>query len=79
MDIHFKLAFVISLVYLVTKFLEMRFVMKKNKDMKVLFRDSLLVYFSVVVGEFMMHQLTPMSEMMSGGNATKAFTNAPNF
>ena len=79
MDIHFKLAFIIALVYLVTKFLEMRFIIKENKEVKVLFRDSLLVYFSVVVGEFLLGQLTPLSELMNGGNDAKAFTNAPNF
>ena len=39
---------VISFVYLVFKFLEMRFVLKEKKPMKVLFRDTLIVYISVV-------------------------------
>ena len=41
---------VISFVYLVFKFLEMRFVLKEKKPMKVLFRDTLIVYISVVLG-----------------------------
>ena len=78
MDLHFKLAFVISLIFILTKFFEMRFILKENKEMKLLLRETLVVYFSVVLGQFILNQLTPLSEMMVGGDA-KAFTNKPNF
>ena len=47
----FVLAAVIAIVYIVFLFLEMRFILKENKPLKTLFRDGLLVYLSVLLGE----------------------------
>ena len=49
---NFVFAGVISVVYIVFLFLEMRFIVKENKPVKYLLRDGLLVYLSVLVGEF---------------------------
>ena len=38
----------------------MRFVDKESKPLKLLIRDSLLVYFSVVSGSFIIDQLKPV-------------------
>ena len=38
----------------------MRFVDKESKPLKLLIRDSLLVYFSVVSGSFILDQLKPV-------------------
>ena len=60
MDNIFFIACIISLVFLVFKFIEMRFVDKESKPLKLLIRDSLLVYFSVVSGTFILDQLKPV-------------------
>lgn len=67
---------VISFVYLVFKFLEMRFVLKEKKPMKVLFRDTLIVYISVVLGWTVFSQFNPDVSKVS---SPEVFTNDPNF
>ncbi len=73
----FVLAAVIAIVYIFFLFLEMRFIVKENKPVKVLVRDGLLVYFSVLVGDFMLNQLAPLGKSVF--KAPEVFTNAPDF
>jgi hypothetical protein len=80
MDNIFIIAAIISIVFLISKFIEMRFIEKEPKPLKFLIRDSLLVYFSVVFGDFIFGQINPM---IKGGsttsNATQVFTDNPGF
>ena len=80
MDNIFFIAAIISIVFFIAKFIEMRFVEKESKPLKYLIRDSLLVYFSVVFGNFVMEQIKPM---LQGGsvktNVTPIFTDNPGF
>jgi len=73
----FILASVIAIVYVLFLFLEMRFILKENKPMKGLLRDGLLVYLSVLLGDFILNQLGPLSNSVS--RAPAVFTNAPDF
>ena len=73
----FILAGVIAIVYIVFLFLEMRFIVKENKPVKLLFRDGLLVYLSVLVGDFVLNQLAPLGKRAF--TAPDVFTNAPDF
>jgi|UniRef100_A0A6C0B9M1 uncharacterized membrane protein YkgB len=76
----FIVAGIISIVYLLMKFGEMRFIEKESKPLKYLIRDSLLVYFSVIVGIFFVDQLKPIME--EGSSATinpSVFTDNPAF
>jgi hypothetical protein len=67
---------IISFIYSLCKFLEMRFILKENKPLKIIFRDTLLVYVSVVAGTFIVTELnnTPLL-----AKSPEVFTNAPNF
>jgi len=76
MDNIFVIAGVISVVFLIAKFIEMRFIDKENKPLKLLIRDALLVYFSVVFGNFIIEQLKPIS---GGTGAPQVFTDNPDF
>ena len=80
MDNIFIIAAVVSVIYLISKFIEMRFVDKESKPLKLLIRDTLLVYFSVISGHFIIGQLNPI---MNGGTMgaviTPAFTDNPGF
>jgi hypothetical protein len=78
MDNIFIIAAVISLIYLIIKFFEMRLIEKVNKPLKLLIRDSLLVYFSVVLGYFIIGQINPI---IHGGSKqiTPVFTDNPGF
>lgn len=50
-------AFIISVVYFIIRFIEMRFIIKENKSLKLLFRDTFIVYFSVIIGDFLLDQM----------------------
>jgi hypothetical protein len=80
----FIVAAVIAFIFLLSKFLEMRFVDKENKPVKLLFRDALLVYFSVICGYYLLEQFK--TNVQSGGLATvtgtvstPVFTDNPGF
>lgn len=75
----FVLAAVISIVFLLAKFFEMRYIEKQSKPLKLLIRDSFLVYFSVIIANFVIDQINPV---MKGGISTKitpVFTDNPGF
>ena len=75
-------AAIISIVFLIAKFIEMRFIEKENKPLKFLIRDALLVYFSVVSGYFVIDQINPLFKGGSTGGgdvATPVFTDNPGF
>ena len=80
MDNIFVIAAIVSVVFLIAKFIEMRFVEKESKPLKFLIRDALLVYFSVVSGYFIIGQINPM---LKGGSISTAktpvFTDNPGF
>ena len=73
----FIIGIAISSIYLIGKFIEMRFILKENKPLKVLFRDTLLVYVSVIVGSFVLDQISDGT--MTGGGPPQVFTNNPEF
>jgi hypothetical protein len=80
MDNIFIIAGIISVIFLIAKFIEMRFVEKETKPLKLLIRDSLLVYFSVVFGYFVIGQINPILKGGSSGSTiTPVFTDNPGF
>ncbi len=80
MDNIFIIATVISIVFLISKFIEMRFIDNESKPLKLLIRDTLLVYFSVIVGYFIMEQLKPVLETVGENiSAPQVFTDNPEF
>ena len=48
----FAIAGIISFIFLIAKFIEMRFIEKENKPLKIMIRDALLVYCCVLLGLF---------------------------
>ena len=80
MDNVFIIATVISVIFLICKFIEMRFVDSESKPLKLLIRDTLLVYFSVIFGYFIMEQLNPVLEITGEKlSAPQVFTDNPEF
>jgi hypothetical protein len=72
----FITAAVISFFYFFFKFLEMRFILKENKPLKSILRDTLIVYFSVLSGKFILEQMGPLKNLKI---APAIFTNEPDF
>ena len=66
----------IAAVYLIFRFIEMRFILKENKPLKILARDTLLVYLSVVLGHFILQQFGNMDMAVK---VPQVFTNEPDF
>jgi len=80
MDNIFLVAGIISVIYFIGKFLEMRYVDQEPKPLKILVRDSLLVYVSVVIGNFIVEQLKPVIEEVDVKTASPlVFTDNPAF
>jgi hypothetical protein len=79
MDNIFFIAAIISVIFFIAKFIEMRFVEKESKPLKLLIRDALLVYFSVVFGDFIIGQISPILKGGSHANNTPVFTDNPGF
>lgn len=75
----FILATIISITFLLAKFLEMRYIEKGSKPLKLLIRDAFLVYFSVIIANFVIDQI---NHVIKGGTSTKVtpvFTDNPGF
>jgi hypothetical protein len=80
MDNIFLIAGIISVIFFIAKFLEMRYVDEEPKPLKLLVRDSLLVYVSVVIGSFIVDQLNPViNENVTLTSTPLAFTDNPPF
>ena len=79
MDNIFLVAAIISAIFFIVKFLEMRYVDEEPKPLKILVRDSLLVYVSVVMGSFILDQLKPVINDSSVPMDPLAFTDNPPF
>lgn len=77
----FVTAGVISVIFFIAKFIEMRFFDKEEKKaLKLVVRDSLLVYISVVCGYFILEQFTNATQTGKNiGNSTPIFTDNPEF
>jgi hypothetical protein len=79
MDNIFLVAGIISIIFFVAKFLEMRYFEKESKPLKILIRDALVVYVSVVAGMFVLEQLTPVIKETVVPSSPIAFTDNPPF
>ena len=70
---------IISVLYLITKFIEMRFILKENKPLKKLFIDSLIVFICSMLCLILLDQFN-LNELI--GNIKpipSVFVNNPDF
>ena len=79
MDNIFLIAALISVIYFIAKFLEMRYVDNEPKPLKLLIRDTLVVYISVVLGYYIVGQLEPVIHESVVPTSPVAFTDNPPF
>jgi len=79
MDNIFLVAGIISVIFFIGKFLEMRYVDQEPKPLKFLIRDSLLVYVSVISGYFILDQLKPVINEIEIPSTLLVFTDNPSF
>ena len=75
--VDFFLAAVIAVIYVIFLFLEMRFILKENKPLKLLFRDGILVYLSVLLGSFIYNEISTKGKSIL--KTPNVFTDTPDF
>ena len=78
MDSIYIIAAVVSFVFLIFKFIEMRFIEKDSKPLKLLIKDALLVFFSVLLGSFVLEQIKPI-RLTEEVRPPQVFTGNPEF
>ena len=76
MNSNFGIAGVIAFVYIIMRFIEIRFVSKETKPVKQIVRDTIVVYISSIVGLFVIEQVDA-SEI--GKTNAVAFVGSPEF
>lgn len=69
------LSTVSAVLYILFRFIEMRFILKENKPLKNLFRDGVLVFLSVFLGKFVLKQIN----VESFEKTPDVFINDPDF
>jgi hypothetical protein len=81
MDNIYIISGVIAFVFFLGKFIEMRFIEKESKPLKVIVKDTLLVYVCTIIAFIILEQLKPIIEESSGGAPITqiAFTDNPTF
>lgn len=72
----FILALVISIIFIISKFIEYKFIDKEQKNVKFIIRDALIVYISVCIGYYILEQL-PYNDIVKP--TVTVFTDPPNF
>lgn len=72
-------AFIISVIYVIINFLEIRYFQKEDKKMKDVVKEGLLVYLSVVSGVFIVEQFKPEVEKLVSEAPPLVFVDNPPF
>jgi hypothetical protein len=81
MDNIFLLSGVITMIFFIVKFLEMRYIDKEAKPLKLLIRDALVVFVSIVFGNYIIEQVNPVlgETLSSAQSSPTVFTDNPPF
>ena len=74
-------AIIISIIFCIVKFIEMRFISRENYPLKILVKESLFVFFSVIVGHSILEQIEPLQllETDTIPKIPEVFTTNPDF
>ena len=65
MDNIYLTAFIVSFIFLIAKFIEMRFIIKENKSFKSTIIDTIIVYFSFIIGYFIIEQFSLKTQILT--------------
>ena len=68
---------IISFIYLLMKFVEMRITKNEAKPMKELIRDTVIVYLSAIIGLYIIGEFMPTNAVVK--TVTNVFTDVPGF
>lgn len=76
---NFIISLIIAIIYLIFKFLDMRYIKKENKPLKDLILDSCVVFISCLVTFFIFSQFNIDEILNKTDINTEVFTDAANF
>jgi hypothetical protein len=81
MDNIYIISGVIAFIFFLGKFIEMRFIERESKPLKMIVKDTLLVYVCTIIAFIILEQLKPIIQESSGGAPMTqiAFTDNPTF
>lgn len=74
-------ATVVSIIYILIKIVEIKFIEKEEIHIKLLIRDTLILFFSIIAGYYLIEQLNPMIYGSKPPSLTnpQVFTDNPSF
>ena len=79
MDNIFVTSFIISFIYSIIVFFELRYFQKEDKAMKDIIKEGLIVYLSVILGVFLVDQFKPEIEKIIQESPPLVFVDNPPF
>ena len=79
MNNEFITSLTITIIVFIIKFLEMRLILKENKGLKILFKESLIVFIGSIISLFILNEFNVFNIISSGKGIPDVFVNQPNF
>jgi hypothetical protein len=76
---YFIVALSAAFTFFILKFIEMRFILKQSNGIKHIVRDTILVYISMLGGQFIGVQIEPFQKNMMTAGSTQVFTGSAEF
>jgi len=76
MDSIYLISLAVSVIFLIIKFFETRFILKETVELKRLIIDTIIVYFSVLIGYFIINQFDDKIKNLS---QAPVFVDTPKF
>ena len=70
---------VISFIYFIIKFIEMRFINKETTPVKEIFKNTVVVFLSSIIGGFLLDQFKINNIFENIKEVPNVFTNEPGF
>lgn len=82
MENYYIISTTIAIIYVIIKFIEMRFISKDNISIKELMRETFIVFGSTILGIFVIDQIKPLGTVIkttTGGSPPAVFADSPGF
>ena len=82
MENYYIVSTTIAIIYVIVKFIEMRFISKENIAIKELIRETFMVFGSTILGMFIIDQIKPLGTVIkttTGTSPPDVFADNPGF
>lgn len=79
MDNIYIIAIIISLLFMIFKYIEYRQSTDENKSLKPLFKDGIIIFICIIGGNYIYKNVLSGYNPQDGGKPTLVFTDNPEF